>query len=155
MALSIGLLVGRLVIHRKTTSAAMRWAGYLNAIAEVMGLATFGAALYYLPLLYGLWESSSGAFTDRKIWQTAAWVQAGLMILFWLILLFVKLSTLMLFRAIFAISVRFKAAWWGVLAFTVMGGIFCSIMGGFLINGLDSDPPLIRERLCLLFTVLC
>ena len=111
--MSVALFVGRFIIHRRTDSVALQWAGYLNAAAEVVGLATLGATLHYLPLLYSFYESTSFpsdyAFTTES-YYTIMRIQMALFIFFWLILLLVKLSTLMLYRALFAISIAFKAA---------------------------------------------
>ena len=140
--LALGATAGRFVVRRRQaigaaspsptkTSArapAAAWADGLNGAAALVLVAY--VCVWFVPWpVYGDTSPSSFVYT---FW-----------LLSWLLLYLVKFSLLLLYRALFAVSATFRAAWWGVAAFTAivfLGGFvalfwICGRPGAFLDEG--------------------
>ena len=116
------MTAGRLYIHRNKTNSLSRWADYLNVAAAVLLIAFVSTQAYFLWLYYAiqLWAANLGPRVSHNDLVTYYHVEFALFIVFWVIIYLVKFSFLMLYRALFAISKPFRAAWWGVFTFTFM-----------------------------------
>ena len=149
-ALGVGLTIGRFYLHwhkRESARPASLWADYLNGAACVFLLGYIGTQASYLPLFYQLqlFARRQGPPPTYDMMVTYFRVEFAQFLLFWMVIYLVKFSFLALYYALFAISKPFRAAWWGVTAFTVL-----AFLVDFLASLWDCGSPsgLFDPRAC-------
>ena len=128
-ALACSFTIGRFIIRKRTSNAAGLAADYLNAAAALVLIAFVTTNAYYLPLYYSvqLWAAKQGPPVALDQMNVYFRVEFSLFLLFWVVIYLVKFSFLFLYRALFAVSKPFRAAWWGVFGFTVMSFLACAL----------------------------
>ena len=110
-------------MHRHTASRTLRCADYLNAAAVVALLATLLTMAFYQPSWTAkgmVSPKDEGPLIPDNIRPANLRSTITINLSFWTILYLVKLSFMMLYRALFKVSKTFRAAWWGVMTFTTL-----------------------------------